>query len=448
MQNFGLMLAVFTIWGIADYFNSRLIFDKFHRICSGEGRDYHYGWLIYCVLAVYAYGIFRHMVFPETQSIVWKFIYVMLYLMYYLRMVPFLWSKYGVSTRIPVVYFFYELVSSALSSNIAIIVSEFYTLHLEKHLLSDLMECVAALLVCGLLTILYLYKHSKKINIWFASLATWEYILIILSLFLMGNLETIVFRETDLSNVQGPLKVMTMLSMFFILFLMMRVILVKERNTSMEVVIHVLKEQMGQLTGYYSELNRKDNELRKFRHDVKNMLLVLQSMVEDGKSAQALDYMKQMGAMYQKTAKLYDTGNFIADALLSTKAQMAADRHTRIIMNGRIPTESVEDVDMVILLSNLLDNALEACAQVDGEKEIVINSALSESLWCIEVCNPVRKDVVIHGNHIETSKEHKETHGFGLLNIERTAKQYDGMLKLSCERQIFTAKVTLKLEPM
>ena len=118
-------------------------------------------------------------------------------------------------------------------------------------------------------------------------------------------------------------------------------------------------------------------------------------MIKDGKNHQAIDYIENMGTMYQRTAKLYDTGNFIADALLSTKAQMAEEINTKIIMNGFIPAEKINDVDMVILLSNLLDNAMEACAQVDGEKKILIDSVLGKQMWCIEVSNPTKKNVIM-----------------------------------------------------
>ena len=116
-------------------------------------------------------------------------------------------------------------------------------------------------------------------------------------------------------------------------------------------------------------VNKKDEELRQFRHDTKNMMLALQSMIKDGKNHQAIDYIENMGTMYQRTAKLYDTGNFIADALLSTKAQMAEEINTKIIMNGFIPAEKINDVDMVILLSNLLDNAMEGFAADFAERE-------------------------------------------------------------------------------
>ena len=120
---------------------------------------------------------------------------------------------------------------------------------------------------------------------------------------------------------------------------------------------------------------------------------------------------------------------------------MAEEINTKIIMNGFIPAEKINDVDMVILLSNLLDNAMEACAQVDGEKKILIDSVLGKQMWCIEVSNPTKKNVIITKNRIDTSKENKEIHGYGLMNIERVTKYYNGTLDFTPKRLYAIEKI-------
>ena len=446
MLNVLIAFVSYTVWGIVDYINSRLIFDKFQMTEPRKERKYNYFWLIYCAFVTYAYCAIKHFSQTEEQNIGYIISYAVIYLAFYFRMVPFLWMKYGISIRIPTIYFFYEVVIAVLSTSISVILSEISTINFDVLLMDDLLEIIIAVLVCGILGILYYFKHSKKLNIWFDSMATWEYGLMILTLDSVGTLESVLYKEDSFESYHDILKFLIVMSMFLIIFLVMRMILIKEKNTSMEVVISVLQEQMGKLTEYYGELNKKDEELRQFRHDTKNMMLALQSMIKDGKNHQAIDYIENMGTMYQRTAKLYDTGNFIADALLSTKAQMAEEINTKIIMNGFIPAAKINDVDMVILLSNLLDNAMEACAQVDGEKKILIDSVLGKQMWCIEVSNPTKKNVIITKNRIDTSKENKEIHGYGLMNIERVTKYYNGMLKLTCENNEFVAKATLMLE--
>ena len=59
--------------------------------------------------------------------------------------------------------------------------------------------------------------------------------------------------------------------------------------------------------------------------------------------------------------------------------------------------------------------------------------------------NSCVKDVVIRENRVETTKEDREAHGFGITNVERVTKKYGGNLLLSCENQVFTARAMLML---
>lgn len=85
---------------------------------------------------------------------------------------------------------------------------------------------------------------------------------------------------------------------------------------------------------------------------------------------------------------------------------------------------------MVILLSNILDNALDACEQIEGTKTVLIDSILQKNIWILVVKNPTKKDVKIKCNRIETTKAINKLHGFGIQNMERVAKKYNGSIKI------------------
>ena len=154
-----------------------------------------------------------------------------------------------------------------------------------------------------------------------------------------------------------------------------------EENTSMNNMIGNLKEPMKQITASYIEMNEKNTELRRFRHDTKNLLLVLRSLIAEEKYEQAVEYIDKMQKTMDSTkSKTFDTGNFIADALLESKAKTAPQSNIIMTVDGCISASKVEDVDLVILISNLLDNAIEAVRQVDGDRRIEIQSILKKNI--------------------------------------------------------------------
>ncbi len=198
---------------------------------------------------------------------------------------------------------------------------------------------------------------------------------------------------------------------------------------------------MQQLTEYYNQLIEKENESKKFRHDIKNLLLALHSMIEDNQREKALYYIEDLQEVCNQSKVNYNSGNFIADAILSTKQTKAKQYNTQIEFEGFIPSDRVKDTDMVIMLSNVLDNAIEACAKLEGPKVIKVISILRKNAWILKTENP-SEEISIRSNFIETTKEEKEIHGFGLGNIERAAKRYGGQMKLSYEKGVFKSVIS------
>lgn len=434
MTEFSIALAIFTVWGIVDYFNVRLVFDEFFIMEKPKGKNYKCIWLVYYFLTTYMFCTSKYM---NISVLV-----IISYFLYYLRIVPFLWSQYGIKIKILIVVLFYEEVEAILSSNITILICKVSDKYRNQFLIEDFCTALAAIFFLVLFSLLLYFRRNKVLNIWFANLTVKEYIHLLLIVFILGNIETAICLSEEYSLL---MRMMIIILTFLTIILIARIIIVYEHNSSMGNVIGILEEQIKKVTGYYNELNQKEMQLKQFRHDAKNLLIALHSMITEGKVKQALQYIEKMEAMYQHTTNSYDTGNFIADALISSKAQAAMQINTKIEMNGFIPAEKVDDVDMVILLSNMLDNALEACEKIEGEKKIIIDSALNKQMWILTVRNPVNKNLNIKKNYLPTSKENKEIHGYGLINMERVAKHYDGMLKLQCENNEFVARATLMI---
>ncbi|MCR5271770.1 MAG: hypothetical protein K6E13_02105 [Lachnospiraceae bacterium] len=91
-------------------------------------------------------------------------------------------------------------------------------------------------------------------------------------------LETSVFVE---EVVYSQMRTLCIVTFVFILTLLVHVILVREENTSMNTMIGNLNEPMKQITNSYIEMNEKNTELRRLRHDTKNLLLVLHSLINE-----------------------------------------------------------------------------------------------------------------------------------------------------------------------
>ena len=101
---------------------------------------------------------------------------------------------------------------------------------------------------------------------------------------------------------------------------------------------------------------------------------------------------------------------------------------------------------MCTILSNAIDNAIEACEKIQSNEQKIISVKCSyiKRIQFIDITNPVDKDVKITNNVVETSKVDKNIHGIGLYNIRRTVMKYDGEFDISCKDKTFAMSIAFK----
>lgn len=428
-----IILVIYIIRGVLGFLNFWIVFEEFFDYPSRKWKSTDWIWIIFYAIVMLAY---RPVINYGS-----KYLYGVMIVLYFMRMIPFLWAKYGKHRIFLVIVLFYGNLIDCFAQNIRFLVINKMSFGGYLRSEADIAVTIAEALVFGMLMFLMLLKRLNLVKIYFTKLTVVEYVTLFLINLFYGVLEVALFQESVVSHLMRSLSVITFI---LLMALILHIIIVREENISMNNMIGNLKEPMKQITESYIEMNEKNTELRRFRHDTKNLLLALQLLIAEGQYEQAAEYINNMQEDMERTKiKTFDTGNFIADALLESKAKIAARHEITILAEGCIPANRVEDVDLVILISNLLDNAIEAAKKVDGDRWIAIQSILKKNIWIFSVTNSCINDVVIRNNYIETTKDNKEAHGFGLSNIERVIRTYGGRLQLSCENKVFVARATL-----
>lgn len=97
---------------------------------------------------------------------------------------------------------------------------------------------------------------------------------------------------------------------------------------------------------------------------------------------------------------------------------------------------SFNPIDLTVLLSNLLDNAIEGCEKIHSEREIQIFASLERERFCCIVRNtslPVR----ITNGEILTTKSNSNLHGYGLINVKAILNKHNGEYTMSYKNGFF-----------
>lgn len=191
---------------------------------------------------------------------------------------------------------------------------------------------------------------------------------------------------------------------------------------------------------HYEDMVIKNRDIRAFRHDYKNNLISLRSLVDAGKATEALEYIDGLHSNLATAQSRFSTGNYLADAILNDKAAKAEKSGTEIEFIGSIPQSGITNNDLCTVLSNTVDNAIRGCEGIEKAKIRIVGNE-NQNGFVLNVSNPVVNNIRIKNNEVKTSKADKENHGFGIALVKKTAKNYNGFVQLSCEDNVFKIQV-------
>ena len=225
---------------------------------------------------------------------------------------------------------------------------------------------------------------------------------------------------------------------------------IAKRNAEMEKQIletekQLLEQEMENQVNHYKSMVHMNREIRGYQHDIKNHLLCLGSLLEVGSTDKAKQYLRDITNQVYYDKKIIQTDNYILDALLSEKALLAKEKKIRFTMDLNLKKElEIQPADWCAIFGNALDNAIEACEKVPEEKRFIRVTAVSlGDLLKIIIENAMQGTVEISGKGLETTKKRKEYHGYGLINIEKAVKRYDGIMELNTHEGIFMIRILL-----
>ncbi|MBQ7546653.1 MAG: GHKL domain-containing protein [Clostridia bacterium] len=195
---------------------------------------------------------------------------------------------------------------------------------------------------------------------------------------------------------------------------------------------------------YYAILERQNEEVRARVHDEKNHLTALQSMNDAGEMHA---YIAQVLGTLPKSAPVGNTNNKMLDLTLGkydTLCRMQAIRFSYAAVTANL--SFMDDADLVSLVGNLLDNAVEGAVTAEDKFIDLRLERHVEGMTTLTVENSSGRAPIADGQRLRSTKPDSERHGTGIKNIRRTAKKYGGSYEWTWDdsRNVFTAAVVFE----
>lgn len=208
----------------------------------------------------------------------------------------------------------------------------------------------------------------------------------------------------------------------------------------------MLKEEQK---NYYQRLLKKEEDTRKFRHDMENHFLCIEELVNREDLIGVKRYLQNMSGQMEKIRNMvYTMGNDLFDLILNDKIS-CLERETKVIVRGEFVQKlNVSDMDICVIFSNLFQNAVEEINQQEkGWLFVWVQSG--KQYTEVVVQNSVRKKIILQKNGLPcTLKEDKKRHGIGLQNVKSVVERNGGTFEITSREDKFEVRIQLHNQPI
>ena len=217
----------------------------------------------------------------------------------------------------------------------------------------------------------------------------------------------------------------------------------KKENRILSIENAVMKE-------YYDTLDYQMERTKKFRHDIEKHMSVLKEMVAANETSDELmNYASQIEEQYESLQTIDYCGNPVVNAILVNKKYQCQEQGIDMeIKIGKFESGKIKEIDLVAVISNVLDNAIEGCMNIQGNTERKIHfqcGNLNDTLF-IHVQNTVdaaNKDFAVMQK--KTWKRDTYAHGVGLSIVEEIVEKYDGEIETVIQSEKYKTYIQLKI---
>lgn len=206
----------------------------------------------------------------------------------------------------------------------------------------------------------------------------------------------------------------------------------------------MLQAQLDAQQQYLEGLREAQESLRRFRHDYRAHLLVLDTLAAEGKPEELRSYLSSLhGADTSLQSYVIYSQNGLLNALLNQKQGAARQQNIDLdLLVVDAPLRDISAYDLNVLLTNLLDNALEAAAS-SRERKVRLRMGPNRGYLEVKVWNTASGDILSENPRFFTSKKDAASHGYGMKIIQSLVQKYEGITKMDSSEGWFEIRLLL-----
>lgn len=260
---------------------------------------------------------------------------------------------------------------------------------------------------------------------------------------LAGLLSIIFFQRVYLIMVTRDLIILWILFLIWCLLILAAfAFYIKYRKTQEKARLNEIKNNM--LEKNYHSMQTLYEQNYSIYHDCQNHLTTIYRLLHNEQHKEALNYISTIIKPIEVVENKSNSHNKVLDITINYKVFEAMNKKIRVQLDiEKVYQLNIDDSDLCSIFSNLMDNAIEACMNVKGDRWIEVTIRRQNDLLIFYIKNSIETMPIIINDELITTKENKSIHGQGIKSIMASVNKYEGYFNYEIKESSFEVCITM-----
>lgn len=207
----------------------------------------------------------------------------------------------------------------------------------------------------------------------------------------------------------------------------------------------LMKQEQQMYREEINNANKYIKEIAKVKHDMKNQIYCISEMLDSDNIKEARSLCNSISVDLKETPEIFNIGNIYMNSIFNVIYKKAREKGIDICVILNTDCKFIDGSDLVTMVGNLCDNAIEALQNQTDKKILRITFFERGGFYIMSVKNYIKDSVLRENPDLQSSKNDALYHGHGISSVKELVKKYNGDLQISEENKMFIVRLMLEV---
>ncbi len=235
------------------------------------------------------------------------------------------------------------------------------------------------------------------------------------------------------------------IAIFFVTVLVLQAMVQLTKNHELKTQNLLMHKEQVMYQNEIDNASKYISEIAKVKHDMKNKIFCIGEMLKSNNINEAVKMCSNISDELRHTSEMFNTKNVYLNSILNVVYNKCRETGIDISVNINCDFRNIEGADLITIIGNLCDNAVEALSKQTQEKILRLNLLKRGNYYILVVKNHIDSSVLSNNPKLNSDKHNLMYHGFGLDSVKRLVKKYNGDIQFTEEGDMFIVRLMLEI---